>query len=95
MKMDRRNLEIVLVVVVVMGLLCPVAFSSGEKTITGKVNATFQIITDSGETYEVAENELGDEVVELIGKKVKATGTIEIEEGKKTITITGYDVIEE
>lgn len=93
--MDRRNLAIVLMVVIVMGLLCPVGFSSGEKTITGKVNATFQIITDSGETYEVAENELGDEVVELIGKKVKATGTIEIEEGKKTITITGYDVIEE
>jgi len=37
----------------------------------------------------------GGEVVELIGKKIKATGMVEESEGEKTITITSYQIIEE
>jgi hypothetical protein len=43
----------------------------------------------------VADTEKGVEVVDLVGKKVKVTGTIEEEDGKKVITVTSHEIIEE
>jgi hypothetical protein len=44
--------------------------------------------------YEVADNEKGGELLELVDKKVEATGTVEERDGKKVITVTDYQVIE-
>jgi len=68
-----------------------------EITIKGKVNDKYQIVTEDGQIYEVGDNEKGDEVVfQHIGKIVKASGTIkESDEGKKTITVISYEVVEE
>jgi len=40
------------------------------------------------------DTEKGDEVVEMVDKKVKATGTVEESEGKMMISITAYEVLE-
>ena len=62
-------------------------------TITGTVNEDYQIVADDGQIYEVADTEKGEEVTDLVGKKVKVTGTVEEEDGKKEITVTSYEII--
>ena len=89
----------------VSGLLCCVLFillvltapaAAGEQvTILGTVNAAYQIVTDDHQTYDVAESEKGDEVVEMIGRKVRVTGTVEEQDDEKVILVTSYEIIEE
>ena len=61
----------------------------------GTVNADGQIVTDNDQVYEIGENKKGDELFELVGKKVKVTGTIKEEDGTKVITVNSYKAIEE
>ena len=65
-----------------------------EITIRGRVNDKYQIVSEDGPIYEVAESEKGDEVVlQNIGKIVKISGTIEeSDEGDKIITVISYEV---
>lgn len=59
------------------------------------MNDSYQIVTDDGNIYTVGENEKGDEVISLIAKRVKATGTVDETEDRKVITISAYEVIGE
>ena len=52
-------------------------------------------MTDNDQVYEIGENKKGDELFELVGKKVKVTGTIKEEDGTKVITVNSYKAIEE
>jgi hypothetical protein len=70
------------------------ALSGDAITITGTINEDGEFITDDGKTYDVVDTEKGDEVVEMVDKKVKATGTVEESEGKMMISITEYEVLE-
>ena len=84
-----------------MNLIFLVALFSGagiseeNVTIVGTVNNEYQIVTEDETVYEVAETEKGDEVVELVGKKVKVMGIVEESEGTKIITVTSYEVLGE
>ena len=71
------------------------AISAKSVTIMGTVNADGQIVTDNDQVYEIGENKKGDELFELVGKKVKVTGTIKEEDGTKVITVNSYKAIEE
>lgn len=65
-----------------------------EITIKGEVNDNYQIVTENGQIYEVADTEKGNDVVlQHIGKIVKISGTInESDEGEKIITVISYEV---
>ena len=65
-----------------------------EITIKGEVNDNYQIVTEDGQIYEVADTDKGNEVVlQHISKIVKISGTIEeSDEGEKIITVTSYEV---
>lgn len=91
MKRDKKYLFVGLCVLIIAAFLSGTAISGKTMTITGTVNENYQIVADDGQTYEVADTEKGDEVVDLVGKKVKVTGTVE----ESLITITSYEVIEE
>jgi len=71
--------------------------ASGENiTITGTVNENYQIVADTGQIYEVAETEKGNEMVlNFVAKQVKATGVVEESDGVKVTTIPSYEVIGE
>ncbi len=60
---------------------------------SGKVTAV-KIVTDDGE-YLVANNDKGKELLKLVDKDVDASGSIKESGGKKTITVTEFEVIEE
>jgi preprotein translocase subunit SecF len=63
-------------------------------TIKGEVNDNYQIVTEDGQIYEVADTDKGNEVVlQHIGKIVKIIGTVEESDEKgKIITIISYEV---
>ena len=82
-------------VVVLIAMVSAIAVAAEDVTITGTVNESYQIVDDSGTVYDVAESEKGNDVVELIGKKVEVMGTVVDDDGTKVITIVSYKVIEE
>ena len=64
-----------------------------DKDASGKVTAV-KIVADEGE-YLVADNDKGKELLALVDKDVDASGTVKSSDGKKTITVTSFEVIEE
>lgn len=93
MKSKRKYLFTVFCAMITIVLLSGTTISSNIKTITGRVNDNYQIIGDDGNIYEVEGNAKGDEVVDLVGKRVRATGTVEGSEDMKIITISSYEVV--
>ena len=77
-----------------LALLAGIAAAGEEVSITGTINDDMQLVGDSGITYEISDNEMGNEVMDLVGKKVAVKGTVMEPEGTKIITITAFDVIE-
>jgi len=95
MKKNKRFLFMGLCAIIIIAFLSGTAISGETMTITGTVNDNYQIVADDNQVYDVVDNEKGAEVVDLVGKKVKVTGTIEEEDGKKVITVTSHEIIEE
>ena len=71
------------------------ALAADEVKIVGKITDDYRIVDDNGQAYEIAENEPGNEVVEMIGKKVELMGVIEDIDGMKSIVVSSYKVLEE
>jgi len=59
----------------------------------GTLTEDYQIVTGDDQVYDVAESEKGDEMINLVGKKLKVTGTVEEYAGAKYIMVTSYEVI--
>lgn len=76
-----------------VAMLAGTALLAAEVTITGTISEE-GIVADDGQVYAVAENEKGDELMDLVNKKVRVTGTVEEREGEKVITVTGFEVTE-
>jgi hypothetical protein len=94
MRRNGKKLVIGILALALVAFLAGPALSGDPVTISGTVKADNQIAADDGQVYHVADTEKGGEVVEMVDKKVKATGTVEESEGKKMISITAYEVIE-
>ena len=95
MKKNKKYLFTGFLALVMIAFFAGTAISANSVTIMGTINADGQIVTDNDQVYEIGENKKGDELFELIGKKVKVTGTVAVEDGTKVITVTSYEVIEE
>lgn len=93
MKRNKRILAIGICALLLVAMVSATALFAAEVTITGTISEE-GIVADDGQVYGVAENEKGQEMMELVAKKVKATGTVEEREGKKVITVTTFEVIE-
>ena len=64
-------------------------------TVTGVVNNLYQIEGEDGENYEIGEGEVGDELVQLVGEKVNARGSVIKEDALNFIEVTNFKVIAE
>jgi hypothetical protein len=71
------------------------ALPNDEVTITGRVNAYFQIETEDGELYDIAVTSIGDELMRLVGARIEATGIVQETEGNKVIVVTSYQILAE
>lgn len=94
MKGNGKKLVIGLLALALVAFLTGPVLSGDAITITGTVNDHYQIVTDDGKVYDVGDTEKGDEVTENVDKKVRATGTVEENEGMMIISITEYEIIE-
>lgn len=94
MKRNKRCLLAGFCPLIMVVFLSAIAFSEEEKTITGKVNDSYQIVADDGRVYEIGTTEKGDEVIDLVENRVKVTGSLEESEGERIINITSYEVLE-
>ena len=93
--MNRKTLIKLFAMVLASALVLSVQVFAAEITITGKINDMYQIVTDTGEIYEIVDNDLANEISEYVGKTVKVTGTlIEDDNEVKTIIVNEYEIIE-
>ena len=89
----KKFTKAIILAMVVMLAVTGIAISD-DVAVMGTVNDASQIVTDSGEAITVADSEKGAELLTNVGKKVKAMGTVEEADGKKTITVTSFEIVE-
>ncbi len=75
-------------------LICSNPVFAVEITITGTINDTYQIVSDNGIVYEVADTDMGDDLLNHVGKTVEVTGELVEEEGVKVINVKSYKLLE-
>jgi hypothetical protein len=94
--MDKKFRWIAAGVICVISLIliCSNPAFAGEITITGTINDTYQIISDNGTVYEVADTDMGDDLLNHVGKTVEVTGEVVEEEGVKVINVKSYKPLE-
>jgi hypothetical protein len=72
-------------------LSSPVIAEPTSVTIVGEVNDQYQIVAKDGTIYEIADTELGNEVLKHIGEVVEVTGDVEEEDGVKVIDVKSFE----
>ena len=94
----KRTIKSIPLGILIIGLtvfLSGIAVAESEVSISGVINEDGQLVDDEGITYDIAENDEGNEVMEMAGRTVSVTGTVMEAEGTKIITITSFKIIEE
>jgi type 1 fimbria pilin len=91
---NTKKIALGILIIGFIALMAGIAAAADEVSITGTINDQSQLVADSGTTYDIGDNEKGNEVMDLVGKKVSVKGTVMEAEGTKIITITAFDVIE-
>jgi len=61
----------------------------------GEVNDQYQIVAQDGIIYEIADTELGNEVLKLTGAVVEVTGDVKEEDGVKVLDVKSFKAKEE
>lgn len=92
-KITKKILNIF--VVVLIAIFSTTAVATEDVVITGTINEDYQIVDDSGAIYDVDENEKGDELAKLVGKKVEVMGTLVDADGTLVITVVSYTIVDE
>ncbi len=93
MKRHRMSMRWIAVMLVIGFLTAAVAIA-GDQSITGTVEKTKQgivISADDGATYMVQ----GKDLSEMVGKTVKATGTLAEGKSGKTLTVISIEPVNE
>ena len=75
-------------------LICSNPVFADEITITGMINDTYQIVAENGTVYEVADTDMGNDLLNHVGKTVEVIGEVVEEEGVKVINVKSYKILE-
>ena len=94
MNKNLKKLVSRILIIAFIAVFAGIVAAEEEISITGTINDNMQLVADGGTTYDIGDNEKGNEVADLVGKKVSVKGTVMESEGTKIITITSFDVIE-
>jgi hypothetical protein len=92
----KRNWMKIFALLLVVGFMCSTAaIASDEQSVTGTVEQTdqgFVISADTGETIKVMGQE--DALAGMVGKQVKATGTVEEGAEGKSLNISSIEEVQ-
>jgi hypothetical protein len=94
----EKNMKKIIIGILIIGLtvlVSGIAAAGSPVSISGVINEDGQLVDDGGMAYDIAENEEGDELMEMIGQKVAVKGTVMEAEGTKIITVTEFKLLEE
>lgn len=89
----KGNMIKCLAVMLIVGLMAATGAIAGDQSVTGTVEKTDQgivIAADDGATYIV----MGKDLSEMVGKTVKATGTLAEGKSGKTLTVISVEPVE-
>ncbi len=84
-----------LICLAMLALLSGIAIAAEESVIVGTITEDNQIVDQDGQAYMIKQNKQADDIIEFVGKKVQIKGTVLEADGKKTIEIVSYELIEE
>ena len=95
--MKKTSLRIIAGIILGMTLavVFPAPVFADQTTVIGKVNDSYQIVTEEGVVYEVADTDIGNEMLNHVGKTVEASGLVTEEDGVKVISVISYTVRDE
>ena len=94
MSQNTKNMVLGFLIIGFITLLAGWVTAAEEVSITGTINKDSQLVADSGTTYDIGDNEKGNDVMDLVGKKVSVKGTVMDADGTKIIMVTTFNVIE-
>ena len=83
-------LKFIVLLSVAVCITPPPSAAATQMTVIGTVSSDYQIVTDTGDIYEVNEGEAAEKVLQLVGKRVEVIGLVEEQGGNKTITIESF-----
>ncbi len=92
---SRFSIVFVVLLAFSVFLSSPVIAEPTTVTIVGEVNDQYQIVTKDGTIYEIADTELGDEVLKFVGAVVEVTGDVKEEDGVKVLNVKSFETREE
>ncbi len=84
-----------LICLAMLALLSGIAIAAEESIIVGTITEDNQIVDQDGQAYMIKQNKQADDIIEFVGKKAQIKGTVLEADGKKTIEIVSYELIEE
>ena len=95
MKNTSKIIYVVASLFILSSMLTGVSLAGKSITIIGFVNDQYQIVDAEGTVYEIADNEKGEEVAELAGRKLRVTGNLMDADGTPIIDIAMYQIIDD
>ncbi len=95
MKKTSKVICIVASLFILSAMFAGVSSAGKSVTIVGYVNDQYQIVDDEGTVYEIADSEKGEEVAELVDRKLRVTGSLMDADGTPIIEIIMYEVIDD
>ena len=90
-KFGRFSIVFVVLFAFSVFLSSPVIAEPTSVTIVGEVNDEYQIVAKDGMIYEIADTELGNEILKHIGEVVEVTGDVEEEDGVKVLDVKSFE----
>jgi hypothetical protein len=97
MKNNFLRISMVLAVLLAVSVFLqkPVVAEPTKITVVGEINDQYQIVDKDNNIYEIADTELGDEVIKSMGAIVEVTGELIEEDGVKIIDVKSFNVKEQ
>ena len=98
MNNKRNRIVTGIVTLLAVSLLLLTPAMADEVTVIGKVNDNFQIVLNDGTVYEVADNDMGNQLLEQhTGKTVQVTGKVfrPPDSQDAIINVIAYKVLDE
>jgi hypothetical protein len=95
MKKNMKKIFLGILILCLSVFLSGIAIAGSEISISGVINEDGQLVDDEGVAYDIAESEEGDQIMEMVGRKVTVKGTVMEAEGTKIITVTEFNMLEE
>jgi hypothetical protein len=84
-----------LMALVALSMVMVAPVMATEVTVVGLLNEDWAIEGEDGVLYEVEDSEVGNELLNHVGKKVEVLGTVNESEGIKSIRVSKFTVLGE